>query len=65
MKCYKITIEQGANPYIAKDVKEVLDFMKTDFEEAAEWGEVGDIKKIETIEMTKDEFKNLPEWDGP
>ncbi len=54
---YKVIPGKGCNPCCEKEIKSVCVWL----EEA----EVGDELKIEVIEMTENEYNELPEYMGP
>jgi len=58
LKVYKITQDSGM-PLIVSNLKDIEDNLGS-----IEYCEVGDTFKVEVIEMSKQEFDELPEWSG-
>lgn len=49
--------------FITDSVENLFDMLREDFVCMLEGGE-GDVMTIKTVEMTQEEFDNLPEFDG-
>ena len=58
MKVYKITQDDGT-PLITDTLIKVEDILGT-----IEYCEVGDKYEVEVIEMSQQEYDDLPEWGG-
>lgn len=58
MRVYKMG-PQGLNQHIEKDPSIALDLYLDNY------AEVGDVIEITVMEMSQEEFENLPEYDGP
>jgi hypothetical protein len=61
MKVFKITVCEDAAPYICDKIDDVVETIGSELRES----DIGNIAKIETVEMTKEAFEDLPEWTGP
>ena len=61
MKVYQITPGQGCCPHTEKSIKEAIEMLGMWLEESD--GE--DLITIKSLEMTEEEYDNLPEWNGP
>jgi len=57
MKVYEVTLEKGTNPCLEKDLPTIIDMLKD--------CDIDDEITIKVIEMSEEEFKALPDWDGP
>lgn len=63
LKVWSIELFPGANPLYVKSLKDVAEML---VEEAPDVDyEVGDKITIEFRAMSRREFDDLPEWDGP
>jgi hypothetical protein len=54
---YKVYVSQGTIPCTVQSKGDILSFLEDP--------QVGDKLCVEIIEMTKEEFLDLPEWEGP
>ena len=61
MKCYKIQLDKGTCQFTEKDIKNVIIGIEADLMDSGP----GAIMTIETIEMSEEDYENLPEWIGP
>ena len=59
MKVYEITSENEGSPLIIGSMKQLEDNVGT----IGDW-EIGEAMTIKVIEMSQEDFDNLPEWDG-
>ncbi len=59
IRAYKVG-PPGFNPIVFTDIDRALQEVK----DLCKYGEVEDVVEIETVEMTQDEFDNLPEHGG-
>ena len=61
MKVWKVTICEGATPYLADRIEDVLAVLDSEIRDA----DIGNALKVETLEMDKETFDALPERTGP
>lgn len=63
MKVYEIKLFKSASPYVSKSIDDVLDHIRAEIEELAVYED--DTITISCINMTEEEYENLPDWEGP
>ena len=59
MRVYEITSENEGSPLIIGSMKQLEDNVGN----IGDW-EIGEAMTIKVIEMSQEDFDNLPEWDG-
>ena len=59
IRAYKVG-PPGYSPIVFTDLGRALQEVK----DLCKYGEVDDVVEVETVEMTQDEFDNLPEHEG-
>lgn len=57
MKVFKITPDIDANPYIEKEIDNIAVWL--------EESEIGDKITIDVINMSEEDYNNLPDYMGP
>ena len=61
MKVYEITPCKNCSPYVDPTIKATIEGLKSWLDEAP----VGDVITIRVLQMTSDEYRALPEYEGP
>jgi hypothetical protein len=57
MIMYRVTVYEGTNPCTVSSKGDILSLIEDP--------QAGDKVTIEIIDMSMEDFENLPEWDGP
>lgn len=65
MRVFKVTVHDGANPFICENVDQLLEFLKPEFQNLLSEDNKNDTISISLIEMDEEKYRGLREWDGP